>query len=197
MSIEDESIANFQEQDDEGYKHAAPSFDCGDLGDHSLEGEELDFSRLSIDSTREDIQRDSRWANLAQEEMRKYQNQKSQLNLIFDLIGTPEPSDLVFLDDRTRAMLLAIDKKPPKVSARNSFLMVSQSGLTERSSIYVELQSSLSIGDRRLSRSAVRFAAVPSGQTHPPHRCYGTLLLRHHQGPRIRLVGIFGVQSIH
>jgi hypothetical protein len=125
LSIEDESIANFQEQDDEGYKYAAPSFDCGDLGDHSLEGEELDFSRLSIDSTREDIQRDSRWANLAQEEMRKYQNQKSQLNLIFDLIGTPEPSDLVFLDDRTRAMLLAIDKKPPKVSARNSLLMVS------------------------------------------------------------------------
>lgn len=131
LSIEDESIANFQEQEDEGYKYA-PSFDCGDLGDHGLEGDELDFSRLSIDSTREDIQRDSRWANLAQEEMRKYQNQKSQLNLIFDMIGTPEPSDLAFLDDRTRAMLLAIDKKPRKVSTCHSCQLANLCDLTAR-----------------------------------------------------------------
>jgi hypothetical protein len=116
LSIEDESIANFQEQeeDEDGLPFTGPSFD---IGDTSSDANELDFSRFSIDSAHEDIiRRDSRLFNIAQEEMRKYQNQKSQLNLIFDLIGTPNLEDLLFLDDRNRAMLLAIDKKPRKVS---------------------------------------------------------------------------------
>ena len=48
------------------------------------------------------------------EDLRKYESQKSQLSIIFELIGTPTMEQLDHVDDRTRSMLLSMRKRPPK-----------------------------------------------------------------------------------
>lgn len=147
LSIEDESIANFQEPEElpSIQDELSASLCDQQSNDRSKVGLSVpptymsmsfdedaslpcDVSRLSLDSTKEDVTRDARWAVMAQDELRKYQHQKSQLNLIFDLLGTPSADDLLFLDDRTRAMLLTIEKKPRKVLMN----MTSLNSLTDK-----------------------------------------------------------------
>jgi hypothetical protein len=48
-------------------------------------------------------------------ELHRYVTQRSQLSLIFDVIGTPGVQQLYWLDNRTKAMLAGIEHKPRRV----------------------------------------------------------------------------------
>lgn len=50
----------------------------------------------------------------AYEDLRKYESQKSQLSIIFELIGTPTGEQMDHVDSRTRSMLSSMRKRPPK-----------------------------------------------------------------------------------
>ena len=45
-----------------------------------------------------------------------YQNHRSQLNVIFDILGTPSEEDLAHLDKRTADILRSVPHKEPLVS---------------------------------------------------------------------------------
>lgn len=113
LSVEDESIANFQEVETEVDFKLGPTVDSHDDFGQSLD--ELDLSRLSFDTiVASDMRREEKISSMAFDERQKYQSQKAQLNLIFDLIGTPEVEQLRFLDVKNRAMLLTMEHKPRK-----------------------------------------------------------------------------------
>lgn len=54
--------------------------------------------------------------NDAFHDLRKFESQKSQLNLIFELIGSPKYDEMHHLDLKTKTMLMSMPKKKPKVS---------------------------------------------------------------------------------
>jgi serine/threonine protein kinase len=49
-------------------------------------------------------------------DLKKFESQRSQLNLIFELIGTPTYEEMYHLDLKTKTMLLTMGKKKPKVN---------------------------------------------------------------------------------
>jgi hypothetical protein len=54
--------------------------------------------------------------------MESYHNNRSQLNVIFEVIGTPSESDLAHLDKRTADILRSLPAKLGKV--RNFFIVI-------------------------------------------------------------------------
>lgn len=53
--------------------------------------------------------------NDAFQDLKKFESQKSQLNLIFELIGSPRYDEMNHLDLKTKTMLMSMTKKRPKV----------------------------------------------------------------------------------
>ena len=53
--------------------------------------------------------------NDAFHDLRKFESQKSQLNLIFELIGSPKYDEMHHLDLKTKTMLMSMSRKKPKV----------------------------------------------------------------------------------
>lgn len=72
--------------------------------------DDLDLRNTSLDAAD-----DKPFVAESFEDLVKYQHQKSQLNIIFDLLGTPTKDEIRHCDSRTRAMLLTMDKKRGKV----------------------------------------------------------------------------------
>lgn len=48
-------------------------------------------------------------------DLKKFDSQKGQLNLIFELIGSPHYDEMHHLDLKTKTMLMTMPKKKPKV----------------------------------------------------------------------------------
>ena len=80
------------------------------------------YSRISCgELSREDLTKFQRSDSGARaEELQdlynaQYGSHRSQLSVIFDVIGTPSHADLDFLDDKTAALLKDIEIRRPKV----------------------------------------------------------------------------------
>lgn len=101
-------MANFEEAADkdvpeekDDYKVDTITHDLKDLDLRPSTGDDDDDDDKPIVESFEDIV--------------KYQHQKSQLSIIFDLLGTPSSDEIRHCDKRTRKMLLSMEKKRGKV----------------------------------------------------------------------------------
>jgi len=61
-------------------------------------------------------------------DLRKFESAKSQLNLIFDLIGSPHYDEMHHLDLKTKTMLMTMPKKKPK-DLKQLFPAISEGGI--------------------------------------------------------------------